>query len=379
MSNFLPANAKLGILGGGQLGKMLLQKAADYNIECYVLDPSSDAPAKAYAHHFTQGDFNDFDTVYSFGKNVDVLTIEIEHVNVDALVKLEQEGVQVYPQPSIIKTVQDKGLQKQFYQKNKIPTSAFKLVENKNEIESSTFPVIQKLRKFGYDGRGVQKLSNASDTSLAFSKPSIIEELVDIDKELSVVVARNTKGEIQHYNPVELVFNDSANLLDYLISPANITDEISNQAVALARQVIKSFEMVGILAVELFLTKSGELLVNEIAPRPHNSGHQSIEANFTSQYDQHLRCIFGLNLGDTNMYCPSVMLNLLGEADHTGEANYIGLNEAMKHSGVHVHLYGKKHTKPFRKMGHVTITNKDLNEAMKIADELKNTIKIISK
>ncbi|NNC85443.1 MAG: 5-(carboxyamino)imidazole ribonucleotide synthase [Bacteroidia bacterium] len=379
MSNFLPANEKLGILGGGQLGKMLLQKAADYNIECHVLDPSSDAPAKAYAHYFTQGNFNDFDTVYLFGKNVNVLTIEIEHVNVDALIKLEQEGVHVYPQPNIIKTVQDKGLQKQFYQNNKIPTSPFKLVDNSNDIENSQFPVIQKLRKFGYDGRGVQKLSSASDSSIAFTEPSIIEELVDIDKELSVVVARNTIGEVRHYDPVELVFNDEANLLDYLVSPANISEEISNQAIALARQVIKSFEMVGILAVELFLTKKGELLVNEIAPRPHNSGHQSIEANFTSQYDQHLRCIFGLNLGDTNMYCPSVMLNLLGEDGYTGDADYVGLNDAMKMSGVHVHLYGKKTTKPFRKMGHVTITNENLKEAMKIADELKNTIKIISK
>ena len=323
MSEFIPAAAKLGILGGGQLGKMLLQKAADFNLECHVLDPSADAPAKHYAHHFVQGNFNDFDTVYTFGKNLDVITIEIEHVNVDALIKLESEGVKVYPQPHIIKTVQDKGLQKQFYRDNEIPTSTFKLINNKTEIANSDFPIIQKLRTLGYDGRGVQKLSSANDTDLAFDEPSVLEELIDIDKELSVVVARNINGDVQHYDPVELVFHDGANMLDYLISPANISDEIAAQAVSLSRQVIKSFEMVGILAVELFLTKSGELLVNEIAPRPHNSGHQSIEANYTSQYEQHLRCIFGIKLGSTNMYCPSVMLNLLGEDGYEGQAEYV--------------------------------------------------------
>ena len=379
MSEFIPATAKLGILGGGQLGKMLLQKAADYNLECHILDPSADAPAKAYAHYFVQGSFNDYDTVYSFGKNLDVITIEIEHVNVDALIKLESEGVKVYPQPHIIKTVQDKGLQKQFYQENKIPTSSFKLITDKTEITSSDFPIIQKLRTLGYDGRGVQKLSSVHDMELAFDEPSVLEELIQIDKELSVIVARNINGDVQHYDPVELVFHDGVNMLDYLVSPANISDQITTQAVSLARQIIKSLEMVGILAVELFLTKSGELLVNEIAPRPHNSGHQSIEANYTSQYEQHLRCIFGIKLGSTNMYCPSVMLNLLGEEGYEGVADYIGLNEAMQYSGVHIHLYGKKMTKSFRKMGHVTITNNDAEEAMQVANEIKNKIKIISK
>ena len=379
MSAFTPSAIKLGILGGGQLGKMLLQKAADFNLECHILDPSEDAPARPYAHHFVKGNFNDFDTVYQFGKKLDIVTIEIEHVNVDALEKLQSEGLKIYPQPNIIKTVQDKGLQKQFYQNNSIPTSSFKLIENKTEIESDDFPTIQKLRKFGYDGRGVLKLNNLQDTNKAFDEPSVLEDLVDIEMELSVIVARNEYGEVQHFQPVELVINQDANLLDYLVSPARISDEIASQAVSLARQVIKTFDMVGLLAVELFLTKQGEILVNEIAPRPHNSGHQSIESNYTSQYEQHLRAILGLKLGSTNMFCPSVMLNLLGEREFEGPAVYDGLDDVLQYSGVSLHLYGKNITKPFRKMGHITITNPDLNEALHIARSIKDKIKIISK
>ncbi len=374
-------NFKLGVLGGGQLGKMLIQEAVNLNIETHILDPDAHAPCKDISHKFFHGSLKDFETVYNFGKQVDLLTIEIEHVNVEAMERLQAEGLQVYPQPEILKIVQDKGLQKQFYRVNKIPTAPFHLVNNKDEIKqfAAEFPFFQKMRKEGYDGRGVVRLTNPNNLEKAFDAPSVLEKLIDFEKEISVIVSRNAKGEISSFPAVELVFNPQANLVEHLFSPANISAEIEKQAKEIAVQVIESLKMVGLLAVEMFLTKTGEILVNEIAPRPHNSGHQTIEGNFTSQYMQHLRAILDLPPGNTDLKIPAVMVNLLGEPGFTGDAVYEGIEEVMKIDGVNIHLYGKTTTKPFRKMGHVTIIDTDLKSAMRKAEQVKKTLKVKSR
>jgi 5-(carboxyamino)imidazole ribonucleotide synthase len=373
-------NFKLGVLGGGQLGKMLIQEAVNLNISTYILDPDANAPCKNLCTEFFQGSLKDFDTVYNFGKQVDLLTIEIEHVNVEAMEKLQAEGLQVYPQPEILRMVQDKGLQKQFYRLNKIPTAPFHLVNSKEEIKqfASEFPFFQKLRKEGYDGRGVVRLRDANNLENAFDVPSVLEKLVDFEKEISVIVSRNDKGEVATFPTVELVFNPEANLVEHLFAPANISEETEKQAKEIAVHVIESLKMVGLLAVEMFLTKTGEILVNEIAPRPHNSGHQTIEGNFTSQYMQHLRAILNLPAGNTDIQTPAVMVNLLGEPGFTGDAVYEGLEEVLAIDGVNIHLYGKTTTKPFRKMGHVTIIDNDLKSAMQKADRVKKILKVKS-
>jgi len=373
-------NLKLGILGGGQLGRMLLQKAADFNISNAVLDPDPDAPCKHIAETFVCGNFNDFDTVVKFGRGVDLLTIEIEHVNVEALELLESEGVLVYPQARIIRMVQDKGSQKIFYRANKIPTAGFHLVDNKAQISdyAAHFPVMQKLRKGGYDGRGVMKLSDVSRAATAFDEPSILEDLVPFEKEIAVIVSRNMHGETAVFPAVEMEFNPEANLVEFLFAPAAISDAVSHKAEEIARQVAGSLELTGVLAVEMFVLKNGEVLVNEIAPRPHNSGHHTIEANVTSQYEQHLRAILGLPLGSTDMLQPAVMVNVLGEKEFSGPARYIGLETILAMDGVKVHLYGKKNTKPFRKMGHVTVLDNSLQEAKAKAIRVKEELKVIS-
>ena len=373
-------NFKLGVLGGGQLGKMLIQEAVNLNISTYILDPDANAPCKDLCTKFFQGSLKDFDTVYNFGKQVDLLTIEIEHVNVEAMEKLQAEGISVFPQPEILRMVQDKGLQKQFYRLNKIPTAPFHLINSKDEIKqfAAEFPFFQKLRKEGYDGRGVVRLTDANNLEKAFDVPSVLEKLVDFEKEISVIVSRNAKGEVAAFPTVELVFNPEVNLVEHLFSPANISAEIEKQAKEIAIHVIESLKMVGLLAVEMFLTKTGEILVNEIAPRPHNSGHQTIEGNFTSQYMQHLRAILNLPAGNTDIKTPAVMVNLLGEPGFTGDAVYEGLEEVLAIDGVNIHLYGKTTTKPFRKMGHVTIIDNDLKSAMGKAEIVKKTLKVKS-
>jgi len=327
---------------------------------------------------FVQGDITDFEQVYRFGKGKDLLTIEIENVNADALEKLSSEGVRVFPQPSVIKIIQDKRLQKQFYKDHGIPTSEFVLVDSKHEIQNHTdlFPVFQKLGKSGYDGRGVYKIESQSDIPNALEGPSVLEKLVDFEKELSVIVARNERGEVVTYPVVEMVFHPTANLVEFLFAPAKISAEIETQARAIAKKVIESFEMVGLLAVEMFLDKSGKILVNEVAPRPHNSGHQTIKANFTSQYEQHLRSILGLPLGNTELLKPTAMINLLGEPGFEGIAQYEGVNDVLKVDGVYLHLYGKKFTKPFRKMGHVTILDDQIDQLIHKANIVKNTLKV---
>ena len=367
---------KLGILGGGQLGRMLIQEAINYNVTTRVLDPDKDAPCKNLCDTFTVGSLTDFDTVYNFGKGLDLITIEIEKVNVDALARLEEEGVVVYPQSRIVRLIQDKGLQKQFFKENQIPTSPFRLISKKEDLPDTGFPYFQKLRKDGYDGRGVLKIKSATDFDNAFEAPSIIEEYIDFDKEIAIIVARNESGEVKTFPCVEMEFNPDVNLVEFLISPAELSPEILKQADILAIKIAEDLKIVGILAVEMFLTKSGEILVNELAPRPHNSGHQSIEGNYTSQYEQHLRAIFNLPLGDTRTIGHAVMINLLGEKGHEGSANYEGIKEVMKLEGVYIHLYGKKITKPFRKMGHVTIIDEDREKAIEKARFVQKTLKV---
>ncbi len=369
---------KLGILGGGQLGRMLIQESINFNVTTHVLDPDPEAPCKDLCKKFVQGSLTDYNTVYDFGKELDLLTIEIEKVNVDALEQLENEGVTVYPQSRVIRLIQDKGVQKQFFKENDIPSAPFRLLQNKAELLDGNFPYpfIQKLRKDGYDGRGVQVMNSESDMLKAFDAPSLIEDWVDFEKEIAVIVARNENGDIKTFPCVEMEFNPEANLVEFLISPSSLPEEVLKTANELAIKIAQDIKIVGILAVEMFLTKAGEVLVNEIAPRPHNSGHQSIEGNYTSQYEQHLRAIFNLPLGDTRTISNAVMINLLGEKGFEGLAEYEGINEILKIEGVYVHLYGKKITKPFRKMGHVTIMDDDREKAIQKAKHVQDTIKV---
>ncbi len=371
-------NFRLGVLGGGQLGRMMIQEAVNYNVHVHCLDPDPQAPCVDLANSFTVGSLTDFDTVYNFGKDKHVLTVEIEHVNIEALERLEAEGVKVFPQPRILKMVQDKGLQKTFYQENNIPTPPFYLVENKAGIDAFTaeFPFMQKMRKGGYDGKGVTPLRTAADLANAFDVPSVLESFVDFEKELSVIVSRNEQGETAVFPTVECEFSPEANLVEFLFAPANISPELEEKAKALAIQIIEKLDMVGILAVELFLTKSGELQVNEIAPRPHNSGHHTIECNVTSQFEQHLRSILNLPLGSTRIIQPGVMINLLGEKGFEGSAVYANLEAAIAIPGVKPHIYGKADTKSFRKMGHVTIVAETLEEAKTTGRRIKDLIRV---
>ncbi|HWK55971.1 MAG TPA: 5-(carboxyamino)imidazole ribonucleotide synthase [Parapedobacter sp.] len=371
---------KLGILGGGQLGRMLIQEAINFNVNVHVLDPDKNAPCRNLCNHFAHGALDDFDTVYAFGKGLDMVTIEIEKVNVDALEKLEEEGVVVYPQSRVIRLIQDKGLQKQFFKQNDIPTAPFQLISSKENLANTaiTLPYIQKLRKDGYDGRGVKKIVNQSDIGTAFEAPSLIEQWIDFEKELAIIVSRNDNGDVAVFPCVEMEFNPEANLVEFLISPSTLPFETQQRAELLAKKIAEDLQIVGLLAVELFLTREGQLLVNELAPRPHNSGHQSIEGNFTSQFAQHLRAIFNLAPGSTAIRSNAIMVNLLGEAGHEGLARYEGIEEILAMEGVYLHLYGKKFTKPFRKMGHVCIINEDRERAILIAREVQQTLKVVT-
>ncbi len=374
----MQGDLKLSILGGGQLGRMLIQEAINFNISCRVLDPDADAPCKSIAHEFVQGSITDFDTVYSFGKNTTHLTIEIEKVNVDALEKLEKEGVNVYPQSRVIRLIQDKGTQKHFFKENDIPTASFELIGNRQELISKqlNFPFIQKLRKDGYDGKGVYKVRSEADLTDAFDAPSLIEEWIDFKQEVAVMVARNESGETKAFPLVEMDFNPHLNLVEFLVSPSELPKTIEEEAQNLAEKIAQKLQIVGILAVEMFLTKDGKLLVNELAPRPHNSGHHSIEGNYTSQFEQHLRAIFNLPLGDTESINHAVMVNVLGEDGFEGIAVYEGLEQILKMSGVYVHLYGKKFTKPGRKMGHVTILDEEREAAIAKARKVQELLKV---
>ncbi|HWW42911.1 5-(carboxyamino)imidazole ribonucleotide synthase [Pedobacter sp.] len=374
------SDLKLGILGGGQLGRMLIQEAINYNVTSLVLDPDPDAPCKHISNYFECGSITDFDTVYNFGKKADLLTIEIEKVNIEALEQLEKEGKMVYPQSRVIRLIQDKGVQKQFFKENDIPTAPFQLVNGKDDLFNTSFgyPYILKQRKDGYDGKGVMKISSQHDIDNAFEGPCLIEELIDFEKEIAVIVSRNPNGDVKTFPMVEMEFNSEANLVEFLISPSTYPDNIQQRAETIAKNIASALNITGLLAVEMFITKDGEILVNELAPRPHNSGHQTIEGNYVSQFEQHLRAICNLPLGDTRSITNAVMINLLGEKGHEGVAKYQGLEKIMAIDGVYVHLYGKKYTKPFRKMGHVTIIDQNREKAIEKANYIKQTLKVIS-
>lgn len=374
------SDLKLGILGGGQLGRMLIQEAINYNLTTMVLDPDTHAPCKHIANTFECGSITDYDTVYNFGKKADVITIEIEKVNIEALEQLEKEGKLVFPQSRVIRLIQDKGVQKQFFKENDIPTAPFILVNGKQEMLNSnfTFPFILKQRRDGYDGKGVMKIETIKDLDDAFEGPCLIEELVDFEKEIAVIVSRNSNGAVRTFPMVEMEFNPEANLVEFLISPSTYPEAIQQKAELIARNIAAALNITGILAVEMFVTKNGDILVNELAPRPHNSGHQTIEGNYVSQFQQHLRAIFNLPLGDTRCITNSVMINLLGEKGYDGVAKYKGLEKILALDGVYVHLYGKKYTKPFRKMGHVTVVDQNRESAIEKAKYIQQALQVIA-
>lgn len=383
--DYFSSNFKLGILGGGQLGKMMLYETRKFDIKTHVLDPSAEAPCKISCNEFEQGNLMDFETVLNFGRKVDVLTFEIEAVNVDALEKLEAEGILVYPGSSTLKKIQNKAIQKKFYSKNGIPTADFSVFSSKVELTSAVkngdinLPFVWKSSTGGYDGKGVAVIKTEADLEEINDAECIAEKLIPFKNELAVIVARNPSGEMKTYPVVEMEFHPEANQVEYVICPARISSEIAERARNLAIKVSEAFEHVGLLAVEMFQTEADEVLVNEVAPRPHNSGHYSIEASFTNQFEQHIRAILNLPLGNTISKVGGVMVNLVGAEGFTGNVHYENISEILKLKGVTPHIYGKKITRPFRKMGHVTIVNEDLSEARKIAEVVKNTIKVISK
>ena len=383
--NYFSSDFKLGILGGGQLGKMMLAELRKFDICTYVLDPSAEAPCQYGAHYFEQGDLLDYQTVYNFGQKVDVLTLEIENVNLDALDQLEAEGKAVYPSAKTLRLIQHKGVQKDHYKTHNIPTSAHQrfsqlsaLVDAVNNSELA-FPFVWKLAQFGYDGKGVKIVRSIADLTDLPAGECIAEQLVPFTHELAVIVARSVTGEIKTYPVVEMEFHPEANQVEYVLCPARIDSALAQKATAIALQVSAAFAHVGILAVELFLTAEGDILVNEVAPRPHNSGHYSIEASYTSQFENHVRAILDLPLGDTSSKVAGIMVNLVGDEGFSGPVVYENIAKIMQLKGVTPHLYGKKETRPFRKMGHVTIVHEDINEARKLAEEVKQTIRVISK
>jgi 5-(carboxyamino)imidazole ribonucleotide synthase len=383
--NYFSSNFKLGILGGGQLGKMLLFDTRKFDIQTYVLDPSDEAPCKIACNHFFQGDLMDFETVYNFGKQVDVLTFEIELVNLEALEKLENEGKKVYPSPKTLKLIQNKGIQKNFYLEHNIPTAPAKTFKNlKNlvvEIVDSklNMPFVWKCTEFGYDGNGVKIIRTLQDLDHLPNVECIAEEMIPFKNELAVIVCRNPSGEIKTYPVVEMEFHPEANQVEYVICPARIDEKVAEKARAIALNVSEKFNHVGLLAVEMFQTQEDEILVNEVAPRPHNSGHYSIEASYTSQFENHLRAILDLPLGNTDSKAAGIMVNLTGAEGFSGDVIYENIETILGWNGVTPHIYGKKQTRPFRKMGHVTIVNEDITVARKIAEDVKNTIRVISK
>ncbi len=367
---------RIGILGGGQLGRMLLQAAANYPVETFVLENDSGCPAAHLCHHFTKGDIKDFDAVYSFGKDLDAITIEIENVNVDALEKLEQEGVKVYPKPSVLKTIKNKILQKQYYQQHSIPSPEFIITNNIAELQQQInfLPAVHKIAEGGYDGKGVQLLKTKEDIEKGFNAPSVLEKMVAIKKEIAQTVAINDKGETALYPPVEMLFDPSLNLLDYQLCPADLEEKTMWKAEAIALTVARNFKSPGIFAIEMFVDKNGDVLVNETAPRVHNSGHHTIEAHYSSQFDMMWRIMLNYPLGNTDAILPSIMINIIGADGFSGPVKYEGLEEVLKIENAFVHLYGKAQTKPGRKMGHVTVLSKEKQELLHQSKKIKHTL-----
>jgi 5-(carboxyamino)imidazole ribonucleotide synthase len=382
--NYFSSDFKLGILGGGQLGKMLLAETRKFDIQTYILDPSAEAPSRFGATEFFVGDLMDFEIVYQFGKKVDVLTIEIENVNLEALDQLEAEGLNVYPSPKTLRLIQNKGTQKDFYVQNNIPTSKFERFQDLENLKSSVtssaveIPFVWKCAQFGYDGNGVKIVRTATDLENLPNVECIAEEVVPFKNELAVIVARSVSGEVKTYPVVEMEFHPEANQVEYVICPARIDEKVAQKAIEVGLKVSEAFNHVGLLAVEMFQTHDDEIVVNEVAPRPHNSGHYSIEASYTSQFENHLRAILNLPLGNTASKVAGIMVNLVGEEGYSGNVVYENIEKIMAIDGVTPHIYGKRETRPFRKMGHVTIVNEDMNEARRIAEEVKKTIRVIS-
>jgi 5-(carboxyamino)imidazole ribonucleotide synthase len=382
--NYFSSDFKLGILGGGQLGKMMLFDTRKFDIQTYVLDPSNEAPCKIACDKFFKGDLMDYETVYNFGKQVDVLTFEIELVNLAALVKLEEEGLKVYPSPKTLKLIQNKGIQKDFYAQHDIPTASYGRFNNLKSLvvdildAKTKFPFVWKCTEFGYDGNGVKVIRQISDLDDLPNVECITEAMIPFKNELAVIVCRNPSGEIRTYPVVEMEFHPEANQVEYVICPARIDDKVADKARTIALSVSEKFNHVGLLAVEMFQTEDDEILVNEVAPRPHNSGHYSIEGSYTSQFENHLRAILDLPLGNTDSKFAAVMVNLVGAEGFSGNVVYENIHTILCWNGVTPHIYGKKQTRPFRKMGHVTIVNQDMNEARKIAEDVKNTIRVIA-
>ena len=382
--NYFSSDFKLGILGGGQLGKMLLTETRKFDIQTLVLEPSEEAPARYSCNGFYKGSLMDFDTVYQFGKMVDLLTIEIENVNLDALDKLEEEGLPIYPSPKTLRLIQNKGKQKDYYVSNNIPTSPHQRFVDLNDLRNALakdeleFPFVWKCAQFGYDGNGVKICRSALDLVKLPDVECIAEEMVPFKNELAVIVARSVSGEVKTYPVVEMEFHPEANQVEYVICPARIDEKVAQKATEVALKVSEAFNHVGLLAVEMFQTENDEILVNEVAPRPHNSGHYSIEASYTSQFENHLRAILNLPLGKTDSKVAGIMVNLVGEEGYSGQVVYENIEKIMAIDGVTPHIYGKRETRPFRKMGHVTIVNEDMTEARKIAEEVKNSIRVIS-
>ena len=383
--SFFSTSKTIGILGGGQLGKMLLYDTRKWDIKTKVLDNNPNAPAKLSCDEFHVGDLMDYQTVLNFAKNIDILTIEIENVNVKALEEIEKKGIKVYPQPNVLGIIQNKLKQKKFYKENKIPTAPFREFKSIKSIKEEIihgklcFPFVWKSNSMGYDGFGVKIIKSNRDIEELNDSPGFIEDLIEIKKELSVIICRNVKGEIKNFPVVEMIFNNDSNQVEYIVSPARINNEISRKAISIALKLSKLYNHVGIMAIELFLTSDNEILINEVAPRPHNSGHFSIEMSYTSQFEQHIRAILGLPLGEAKNKISGVMVNLVGEKQNNGPVKFNNIDQIMTIEGVTPHIYGKKETRPNRKMGHVTIVNEKIENAIKIAKKVKETIKVISK
>ena len=384
MEKLVTSQFKLGIISGGQLGKLLALAASNWDVKTYILDKDKDCPASSCCTGFLEGDPMSFDDVISLGRQVDMITYEMEAINVDALRQLKAEGIPIHPDPETLATIQDKGLQKGFYAEHGIPSPAYRLFDNEQAIRdaladgSLQYPFVQKLRKGGYDGRGVALIKSEDDAGLLLPGPSLVEDLVDLASEISVIAARNPDGEVKCFPVAEMEFNAEANLVELLVCPSSLDKSIQEKALSIGAQVIEAFEMVGLLAIEMFVDQSGEVWVNEVAPRPHNSGHHTIESVVTSQYEQLLRAIFNFPLGSTRIKLPSAMINLLGEPGISGPVRYEGMSECMREEGVKIHLYGKKMTRPFRKMGHITILASTVDEARANAELIKNQLRVTS-
>ena len=378
------SNFKLGILGGGQLGKMLMYDAKRYDLHTKVMDSNEEAPCAKLADEFIIGDITDYDDVVSFGDKVDIITVEIEKINTDALMFLEKKGKKVFPSARTLKVIQSKSDQKDFYKQHNLPSSRFKNYSNLDELRNNfendnfEFPFVWKSSRFGYDGKGVKIIKNYDDLNFSFKNECLIEQKISIQKELSVIVARNISGEMKCFPVVEMEFNENSNLVEYVMCPANISNDIEKRAMQIAMNTSEKFNMVGLLAVELFLTKEDEILINEVAPRPHNSGHHTIECCMTSQFDQHIRSILDLPLGETEILIPGIMVNLVGENKIEGNVIYKNINDIFDIPGVFIHIYGKKKSRLNRKMGHITIVNRDIKKAIEIGKKIKKKIKVVS-